>query len=342
MKSLRLLLIVSLVASMLLPACTPATPDCTSEEFFCVGLVTDVGKITDRSFNQSCWEGLQQAEKELGARVEYIETTNARDYEANLVIFAEAGFDVVVACGYQLADATAAAAKLYPETDFIGVDQFLTEPVDGVAGLSFPEDQAGFLVGALAALMSKSRQIGAVCGTDVVPPVWRLGEGYKAGAAYVDEINDTSTDVFVVYHSYGDEAFNDPEWGAETATSMVEQGADVIFGCGGLTGNGAIIAAAQADTYVIGVDTDQYWTVPEAALRMLSSAVKLITPGVFELIRLSKEGTFPSGNYFGDAGYAPFHDLENEIPVDVKTEMEQINAGLLDGSIRTNVPPAKP
>jgi len=93
---------------------------------------------------------------------------------------------------------------------------------------------------------------------------------------------------------------------------------------------------------VIGVDTDQYWTVPEAALRMLSSAMKLITPGVFELIQLSKEGNFPSGNYFGDAGYAPFHDLENEVPAEVKVEIEEINAGLLDGTIETNVPSVKP
>jgi hypothetical protein len=96
------------------------------------------------------------------------------------------------------------------------------------------------------------------------------------------------------------------------------QGADAIFGCGGITGNGAITAAAQAGAYAIGVDTDQYLTLPEAAPRMLSSAMKLITPGVFDLIKLSKEGNFPSGNYFGDAGYAPFHDLDSEVPADVK------------------------
>jgi basic membrane protein A len=75
---------------------------------------------------------------------------------------------------------------------------------------------------------------------------------------------------------------------------------------------------------------------------MLSSALKLETPGVFELIKLAKDGKFPTGNYVGDAGYAPFHDLDSEVPADVKSEMEKINAGLLDGSIKTNVPPAKP
>jgi basic membrane protein A len=75
---------------------------------------------------------------------------------------------------------------------------------------------------------------------------------------------------------------------------------------------------------------------------MLSSAMKLITPGVFDLIKLSKDGAFPSGNYLGNVSYAPFHDVESKVPADVKTEMEKINAGLLDGSISTNVPSAKP
>jgi len=146
----------------------------------------------------------------------------------------------------------------------------------------------------------------------------------------------------VVYHSNDDEAFIDPEWGAETAQAMMDQGADVIFGCGSVTGNGAVIAAAQTDAYVIGVDSDQYLTLPEAAPRMLSSAMKLIAPGVLELIKLSRDGAFPSGNYLGNVSYAPFHDLENEVPAEVKAEMENINAGLLDGSIETNVPPVKP
>jgi basic membrane protein A len=344
MKKLYVLLAVFLIAAMILPACAPAQADCTSEDVFCVGLVTDVGKINDKSFNQSAWEGVQRAEQELGAQVQYIETADAKDYAKNIATFGDEGYDVIVTVGFNLGEATAAAAATYPEVDFIGVDQFQAETVDGVAGLNFPEDNAGFLVGALAAMMSKSNKIGAVCGTDVVPPVWRFGEGYKAGAAYADQQMGTTTEVFVVYHSdVGfDKTFTDPEWGAATAKSMMDQGADAIFGCGGITGNGAITAAAQAGAYAIGVDTDQYLTLPEAAPRMLSSAMKLITPGVFDLIKLSQEGNFPSGNYFGNAGYAPYHDLESEVPAEVKSAMEAINTGLLDGSITTNVPPVKP
>jgi len=123
---------------------------------------------------------------------------------------------------------------------------------------------------------------------------------------------------------------------------MAKEGVDVLFGCGGVTGNSAIIAAAQTGLYAIGVDTDQYLTLPEAAPRMLSSAMKLITPGVFELLQLARNNNFPGGNYLGDVSYAPFHDLDNQVPQEVKTALEQIHAGLLDGSIETHVPSEKP
>jgi len=267
-----------------------------------------------------------------------------KDQAKNIAVFGDAGYDVIVTTGSDLGDATIAAAKAYPKTKFIGVDQYQTEAVQNIAGLNFPEDQAGFLVGALAALMSKSHKIGAVCGPDAIPAVWRFGEGYKAGAAYVDGIQGTTTEVLVVYHSDADfsKAFVDPDWGIKTAKAIIDEGAYVVFGCGGATGNAAITAAAQAGAYAIGVDTDQYFTLPEAAPRMLSSAMKLITPSVFNLIKLAKEGQFPSGNYIGEVRFAPYHDVDSEVPPDVKTEMEKIYAGLEDGSIVTNVPSEKP
>jgi len=378
MKKLYFVMALLIIASMILTACgTPVTEapatteateapaatvapaadvtveDCVKEEVFCVGLVTDVGKINDKSFNQSAWEGAQQSQTDgVADLVQFIETTDAKDYAKNIGTFGDAGFDVIVTVGFALGEATVAAAATYPDISFIGVDQFqawqfdedTANDVANVTGLGFPEDQAGFLVGALAAMMSESHVIGAVCGTDVVPPVWRFGEGYKAGAAYADEKNGTTTDVQVVYHSdVGfDKTFTDPQWGADTAKAMMDNGADAIFGCGGLTGNGAITAAAQAGAYAIGVDTDQYLTLPEAAPRMLSSAMKLITPGVADLIAAAKDGTIVPGNVTGLAGYAPFHDVESEVPAEVKAAMEEINAGLLDGSITTNVPPVKP
>ncbi|MGE5375303.1 MAG: BMP family ABC transporter substrate-binding protein [Bacteroidota bacterium] len=342
MKRLQIL-VAAILILLVLPSCRPKVLDCRSEEAFCVGLVTDIGKVNDKSFNQSAWKGIQQAASELGATVNYIETVDRRDHEKNIAVFGDAGYDVIVTSGSEFTDITRQAAALYPKTKFIGVDQFQTDAISNVAGLNFPEDQAGFLVGALAAMMSKSHKIGAVCGPDSVPAVWRFGEGYKAGAAYADSQNGTSTEVYVVYHNDAsfNEAFVDPQWGAATARSMIDQGVYVVFGCGGVTGNAAITAAAQAGAYAIGVDTDQFFTLPEAAPRMLSSAMKMIAPSVYELIKLAKDGKFPSGNYMGHATYAPFHDVDSEVPPEVKAAMEKINAGLLDGSIMTNVPSRK-
>ncbi len=345
MRKLSVLLSAILITMTSLPACAPARPDCTKEEIFCVGLVTNIGKINDRGFNQSAWKGVQQAQEELGALVQYIETSDARDYSKNIATFANENYDVIVTVGFGLREATWTAAEMDPDIKFIGVDQDQSEGrMENVAGLVFPEDKAGFLVGALAAMMSETHKVGAVCASDDIPPVWRLGEGYKAGAAYVDEQASITTDVLVLYHSdvSFDTTFVDPEWGEASAIAMAKEGVDVVFGCGGVTGNGAIIAAAREGLYAIGVDTDQYMTLPEAAPRMLSSAVKQITPGVFELLQNARNGSFPSGNYEGDVTYAPFHDLDNQVPPEVKTAMEQINAGLLDGSIETNVPSEKP
>lgn len=344
-KKFYTLLALLVIAAMILPGCqtqapADAKPDCSKAETFCVGLVTDVGKIDDKSFNQSTWEGVKQAEKDLGAVVQYIETTDSKDYAKNISTFADAKYDVIVTVGFALGEATTAAAKQYPDVKFIGVDQTQAEVLPNLAGLIFPEDQAGFLVGALAGMMTKTGKIGAVLGTDVVPAVWRFGEGYRAGALYVKP----DVEINVVYHSdVGfDKTFSDPEWGKTTAISMIDKGSDIIFGAGGKTGNGALLGAAEKGVYAIGVDTDQYYTVPEAQKVLLSSAFKLLTPGTFDLIKAAKDGKFPSGDYMGKAGYAPFHDLDSQVPAEVKAKMEEIAKALIDGTLKTNVAPTKP
>ncbi len=353
MKKLYVILAVVLMAAMLLPACAPSAPDCTKANVFCVGLVTDVGKVDDKSFNQTAWEGVQKAKTDGNADwIQYIETTDSKDYDKNIATFADAGYKVIVTVGFNLTEATYAAAKKYPNTKFIGIDQFLSKdanhpewPLANLVAIVYNEDQSGFLVGALAAMMSKSHKIGAVCGTDAVPPVWRYGEGYKAGAAYEDQKNGTTTEVTVVYHSdVGfDKTFTDPTWGADTANSMIDKGADAIFGCGGKTGNGAVDAAAQRGVYGIGVDADQYYTLPEAQKYLLSSAMKPETAPVAEVIGLTKAGNFPSGGlYVGPSGYAPYHDLASQVPANVDAEMQALVKGLTDGSLKTNVPPVKP
>jgi basic membrane protein A and related proteins len=308
-----------------------------------VGLVTDVGSINDKSFNQSSYEGVVQAQKDLGAEIKYLEPKDAKDYSTLINQFVQDKYDVVVTVGFALGDATIAAAKASPDVKFIGVDQAQTDTIPNLAGLVFEEDKAGYLAGALAAQMSKTHNIGAVLGTDTVPPVWRYGEGYKAGAMSIDP----NIKLQVVYHSDVDisKTFNDPTWGKTTALSMIDKGADIVFGAGGSTGNGALFAAAERKdkgVLCIGVDSDQYFTVPEAQSVMLSSAMKLLTPGVFNMIKSVGDGSFKPGNNTGDVGLAPYHDLDAKVPADVKAKMDKITADLKSGAIKTNVPPVKP
>jgi basic membrane protein A len=255
-------------------------------------------------------------------------------------------YDVIVTVGFLMQDATLAAAKANPGIKFIGVDQGYADAPANLAGLVFEEDKSGFLAGALAAGMSKNHKIAAVLGTKSVPAVARFGEGYKAGAAYLDKtfpdlVAKSTTEAKQVYHADGDTAFSDPSWGAGQATSLIQAGYDVIFGAGGKTGNGAIEAAADAGNYVIGVDDDQYLTLatedPKITAKILSSAQKLITPGVFNIIQTVSAGTFKSGSNIGPVALAPFHDLEATIPAPLKDALVKINSGLADGSIKTGV-----
>jgi basic membrane protein A len=301
-----------------------------------VGLVTDVGRVNDRSFNQSAWQGVQNYAAAAGLSEDdyrYIETQAATDYADNIQQFIDAGFEVIVTVGFALGEATLTAAEENPDILFIGVDQFQGAAVPNVVGLVFHEDQSGFLAGALAAQLTESGTIAAVLGTDLVPPVVAFKEGYEAGARYINpDINIIST-----YHP-GElsQAFTDPEWGAATARQAIDQGADVVFGAGGMTGNGALQeVATEEGLYCIGVDTDQWETLPAAHPCLVSSAMKLITPGVEELLAKAAAGEFESGNYFGGAGLAPFHDFEDQVPQEVKDSLAEIDAGLKDGSITT-------
>ncbi|HHY57454.1 MAG TPA: BMP family ABC transporter substrate-binding protein [Chloroflexi bacterium] len=360
MKEKRFAIVVSLllVFTLLLSACTATVPAAPAPQTgggeaapapaanIKIGLVTDVGRVNDRSFNQSAWEGVKQAGTALGLTegdgFKYIETQDSKDYADNIQQFVDAGFNVIVTVGFALGEATTKAAKENPDTYFIGIDQFQGEALPNLTGLVFHEDQSGFLAGALAAQLSKTGTIAAVLGTDLVPPVVAFGTGYELGAKY---INPDIT-VLTTYHP-GEisQAFVDPEWGAATAKQALDQKADVIFGAGGSTGNGALqeVAAAPGagtDVFCIGVDTDQWETLPAAHPCLVSSAMKLITPSVIDLINnYAASGTMTSGNYFGGAGLAPFHDFEDKIPQEVKDKLDEIAAGLADGSLTTGYQP---
>jgi basic membrane protein A len=118
---------------------------------------------------------------------------------------------------------------------------------------------------------------------------------------------------------------------------MMSQNADLIFAAGGNTGNGGLLAIAEKGGTVlgIGVDTDQALSLPEAAPILVSSAMKLITPGVFNQIKAVQDGTFKGGNVLGDVGLAPYHQLESKVPADVQSKMTSLTADVVGGKVKT-------
>jgi basic membrane protein A and related proteins len=345
----RLAVALALIGTLALAACGGARGAAQGPAGFRVGLVTDVGKIDDRSFNQSVWEGVQQAQREAAGITEtkYVETIDPKDYAKNIAQFTDAGYDVVVTVGYALTDATYEAAQRSPKTRFIGVEQVLAQdekhpdwPLPNLVGITFEDDKAGFLAGALAGLTTRSGTVGAVLATDAVPPVYRFGEGYKAGVRHA---NPSATLIVAHHNDVGlDRTFTDPEWGKTTAQSQVDRGADIIFGAGGKTGNGALIGTVERGKWAIGVDADQYYTVPEAQRGMLSSALKLLTPVTARLVRAAKEGSLQPGLVTGDVGLAPFHDLDAQVSTETKTRLAEIKRGLDEGTIKSGVAMARP
>ena len=312
--------------------------DCGAEENICIGLVTDTGKVDDKSFNQAAWEGTQLAAEQVGAFAKYIETVDPKDYANNIGQFAAANYDTIVTVGFLMGEATIVAANEYPDIDFIGVDQFQGEAVPNLAGLVFREDHAGYAAGYLAGLMTQTNKIGTALGTDTVPPVKLFGEGFKAGAIAANP----EAEVTLVYHEPNN-AFGDPEWGAAESRKQLDQGADVIFAAGGATGNGGLIEIAKdpgagTSVFCIGVDIDQYFTVPQAAPCLLTSAEKKLVLGTETLVKASVAGEMEGGNFVGPTGLAPYHDTDSVVPDDVKAAVDEVLAGLEDGSIDTGCP----
>ena len=304
-----------------------------------VGLVTDVGKVNDGTFNQFAYEGLTRAQKELGVEINYVETTASADYDKNLEQFAGQGYDMVIGVGFLMGDAVKANAAKNPNTKYAIVDFAYDPVVPNIIGLVFAEDQAGYLAGVLAASMSKSNIIGVVGGIEGVPAVKKFVLGYENGAKSIKP----DIEVKKVYI----DSFTDRARGAEAATSFIAEGADVIFGAGGQTGSGAIQAAAQAGVWVIGVDKDEYLTTFQNGAapgsdKLLSSAGKRVDNAVFSAIKAAQDGTFAGRTQVYDAagqgvGLTPFHNADAAIPAEVKTKLDQILAGLADGSIKTGV-----
>lgn len=319
-----------------------------------VCLVTDVGRVNDGTFNEFAYNGLLEAIEDFDLDdPQIIETQAETDYFDNIGACVENGADAVVTVGFLIQDATAEVALANPDIFFIGIDQDasgLAEPPTNYVGVQFREDQSGFLVGALAALVAnefESSTIAGVYGIDV-PAVRRFRNGYEQGALYVNPEWEIGTNILGTYNN----SFSDQALGVSNAEQFIGEGASVIFGAGGPLGSAAIAAAAGQGVYVIGVDQDEYLTTfgegeVEGAEFLISSAIKRVDQGVYLMLAALAEGdfdAFPGGeNFLLDAavegvGFAPQNDAES-IPAEIYEELETILDALIAGDISTGVDP---
>ncbi len=300
-----------------------------------VGMVTDTGGVDDKSFNEFSWKGVQDGAKAVGGEAKVIVTKDAADYKANIQQFVDQKYEVIVTVGFLIGSDTLAAAKANPNVQFIGVDQFVADPSPAnYQGLQFSEQEAGYLAGIVAANITKTNKIGAVGGVSAVPPVVRFIKGYEAGA----KAEKPNIQVFINYT----ESFTAPEKGEASAKTMIGQGADVIFQVAGGTGVGALRAACNAKIYAIGVDVDQYLSLPDAKACIVTSADKKLQVATTDAIKRWKEKGKQGGNFQNDAknGGIGTSQIRNLTPVPagledkLKKALEQMKAGTL-------VPPSK-
>ena len=334
-------LISLLAVALLLVSCGPSLPEGCEQGDLKVGMVSDVGGIDDASFNQNTWDGLEQADNELTVCSKFIESQAQADYEKNITEFAEQGYDLVITVGFLLGDATAKMAEQYPDVKFGIVDFAYDPPIDNVQGIVFNTDEAAFPVGYLAAAWADMQdpddpQVGYVGGMQI-PPVEIFIVAYESGVAYYNEQHGADVQVKGVY--VGD--FEAPDQGKIQGNSLIDEGVDVIFGVGGKTGNGGIAAAKERGKWGIGVDVDQYFTLPNEKDILITSCMKRLDNAVYSVVEGALTDAFGGGGVYvgtltnGGVGMAPFHDYEDQIPDDIKQELDDIQQGIIDGTIDT-------
>jgi basic membrane protein A len=317
------------VLAFLLVACGGPEPE-PPPEVATVGVVIDSGSENDRSFNQYTLEGARKAAEAAGLSFFFLEPQSATDYEATVERAVADGAELVIASGFRMGDATSKAAQRHPDVKFAIVDtayfpgagcaedvtDCYTEEggLSNVTSLMFAEDEIGYLAGVLAACMTDSGTIASVAGVEI-PPVVRFVTGYQNGARFV------RPEVIALNRYVPD--FNDPDTGKVVAQDFILQGADVIFGVGGNTGNGGLLAAHEAGLMAIGVDVDQYFTYPEVAPTLLTSASKNVDVVSAAAVDSFARGALEPGLRLanlenGGIGLAPYHDWEERIPQECK------------------------
>ena len=297
-----------------------------------IGMVTDIGQLEDKSFNEFSWKGVQDGASAVGAPApKNIVTKDIADYKQNIQSFVDQKYDIIVTVGFLIGTETLAAAKANPNIQFFGVDQFVADPVPpNYQGLIFNEAQAGYLAGIVAATITKSGKIGAVGGRSDVPPVVNYIKGYENAA----KTTKPGTQVVINYV----EDFNAPDKGEASAKTMIGQGVDVIFQVAGLTGAGALRAACSAKVYGIGVDVDQYLSLPDSKACIITSAEKHLQNAVRDAIKRFKDKGKQTGNFINDAtnggiGASQIRNL-NPVPAGLEDKLKQATTDMASGKLK--------
>jgi basic membrane protein A len=292
-----------------------------------IGMVTDVGGVNDQSFNQSAWEGLQKAKKELGIKASYQESKQDADYQANLETLYDAENDLIWGIGFKVADALLKAAKQNPKQKYGIIDySFGDKTPPNVIGVMFKAEEGAFLAGYIAAKMSKTNIIGFIGGMSV-PIIHSFQYGYKAGAKHANK-------KIIVLEQYS-ESFTDAAKGKAITNQMISKNADVVFHAAGAVGDGVIEAAKEKNKMAVGVDRDQNYLAPK---NVITSSLKRVDNAIFQVVADLKKGTFKGGTtqnfglHDGAVDIAP--STAKMIPVALFKEVEILKKSITDGKIK--------
>jgi basic membrane protein A len=313
-----------------------------------VGIVFDIGGLGDKSFNDSANRGATEAKNKLGDKVE-IKTVEPNADGSNrkelLDGLAAEDYGLIYGIGFLFSEDIAKSAKENPDVQYAVIDGFdpLCEQNKNLNCIGFKEHEGSFLVGAAAALKTKSNTVGFVGGLEG-DLIRRFQAGYEAGVKYIADQKGKKIKVLVDYAGTTPQAFRDPAKGKELALKQIGQGADVIYHASGLTGTGVIAAAASKKVYVIGVDSDQSLTAsPEEQKWILTSMLKRVDAAVSQTIQAFVNGTYKGGfSTFGlkegGVDYAQ-NQYNKDLLGDIPTTLDDLKQKIISGEIKV---PDKP
>lgn len=336
-KKMNLMLVFVLMVSMVLTACGgkneskngAGTAGETADKKLKIGMVTDLGSVNDKSFNQNAWEGLQKLKADFGYDVKYAEPKQDSDVIPSLNQFVKGGYDLTWATAFTLDGAITQIAKENPEAKLGIIDSSIVVP--NVASVSFKEQEGAYLVGVIAGLMTKSDKIGFVGGMEI-PPIQRFAAGFREGIKAVNP----KAQLIVNYTGQ----FTRVDMGKSAAATMYNDGADIIFHASGLTGNGVFNEAKERvskgqKVWVIGVDKDQSLTFGDEVT--LTSMIKKVDVAVYEITKQLAEGNFPGGKVTNmglkENGVDIASTSSKNVPADVLAKVEEYRKKIVDGEI---------